>query len=122
MFLVFPSCRVLCIIISFCSCILSYAMKCHCVHVQFNLKYLNLKLSRMQPLLIHIRSIDLPFRFCMFLVNLYTLRFSGKHYPCIMRVAYTVGKCCHIACRLPWVAVFEVLKINCIYHTSHSVT
>lgn len=99
-----------------------YAMKWHCVNVQFNLKSLNLKLSRMQPLLLRIRSIDLPFTFNMFLVNLYTFRFSGKHYPCIMRVAYIVGKCCHIACRLPWVAELEVLKINGIYRTSHSVT
>lgn len=89
-------------------CLNIYAMKFHCVNVQFNLKSPNLKLSRMYPLLSHIRSLDLPFTFYMFLVNLYTLRFSEKHYPCIMRVAYMVGKCCHIACRLPWVAVLEV--------------
>jgi hypothetical protein len=98
------------------------AMKCHCVSVQFNLKSLNLKLSRMQTLLLRIRPIDLTFTFYMFSVNLYIFRFSGKYYPCIMRVGYIVGKCCHIACRLPWVEVLEMLKINDIYRTSHSVT
>jgi len=36
-----------------------YAMKCHCIKVQFNLKSLNLELSRMQPLLLRMRSIDI---------------------------------------------------------------